>query len=76
MCGGFHTQWNKLAADRCNLRSEETHVLHTPPNIIKGKRMVRVGKERSAYKILVRKLKKKITVKFKRRRDQQIYNRS
>jgi len=59
MCGGFETKWKELTADWCKLRSEKTHVLHTLPNIIKEKRMVRMGKGRSAYKLLVRKLKKK-----------------
>jgi hypothetical protein len=48
MCGGFDTQWNEITADWCKLRSEESHVLRTPPNIFKEKRMVRMGKWRSA----------------------------
>jgi hypothetical protein len=64
MCCGFDTQWNELTSDWCKLRSRETHVLHTPPNIIKEKRMVRMGKGRSVYKLLMRKLNKKDHCKF------------
>jgi hypothetical protein len=59
MCGEFDTQWNELTADWYKLRNEETRVLHTPPNIIKETRMVRMGKGKSAYKILLRKLQKR-----------------
>jgi hypothetical protein len=48
MCGGYDPQWNELTADWCKMRSEDTHILHAPPNIIKKERMVRMAKGRSA----------------------------